>query len=76
MDTLHTLLGAALGVSFVVNMVQSQLHQHARQETAFWQRAARANQTALLDALDQYHELRTNSHRRDPETGRLLPKGE
>lgn len=48
----------------------------ARAQAAYWRRASRLNQAALVDALNAHHEYRMNSHRRDPKTGRLLPKGE
>lgn len=76
MDTLHTLLGAALGASLLVNMVQAGLRREDRRAAAFWRSRAISESHALLDMIHKYHALRMNSHRRDPKTGRLLPKGE
>lgn len=57
-------------------LILAHLLHNARLQVAYWRRASRLNQAALVDALNEYHEFRMNSHRRDPKTGRLLPKGE
>lgn len=75
MDTLHTLLGAALGASMIANVALGALRREDRHTAAFWRSRFMSESQALLDMIHQYHELRISSHRRDPNTGRLLPKG-
>lgn len=68
MTTTETVLLCALCASVVGNAL-------------LWRMYANATYTARLwgEALDhwqnRYHDLRRTSHRRDPKTGRLLPKG-
>lgn len=69
MTTLENALLAALTVSAFINLWAAQTLQaarhklfHARFMTAVWENA--------------FKDLRANSHRRDPKTGRLLRKGE
>ena len=76
MNTFEIVLIVTSAATVAGAAILSQLLHVARAEARYWRRAARANNDALADALDEYHELRMNSHRRDPKTGRLLPKGE
>jgi len=75
MDTLHTLLGLALGASLIVNVAQDAVRRDMRAGAAYLRHALRVTQEDVLNISGRYHELRANSHRRDPKTGRLLPKG-
>ena len=76
MDTLHTLLGAALLASLVGNIISMHLTREADNRAAIWRAGLRHAHLELAELLRVYHDLRMNSHRRDRKTGRLLPLGE
>lgn len=63
-----TLTDIVLTVSLLANFALLVAWAIARARAQYW---------ALVykNAADQYATLRRNSHRRDPRTGRLLPKG-
>lgn len=69
MDTLHIALGLVLLASLVGNIVSMHLTREANNRAAIWR-------AGLRHARLELSELRMNSHRRDPETGRLLPMGD
>lgn len=65
----------ALGASVAYNLLQSIELNDAKASRDFWRENSIRENDSMRDMLHRYHELRTNSHRRDPKTGRLLPLG-
>ena len=63
-----TLTGIILTVSLLANFALLVAWAIARARARYWA-------LGYKNAMDQYAALRRNSHRRDPRTGRLLPKG-
>lgn len=64
--TFYALAGLAASVS--ANFALLLAYRNARRQADMW----RASEQYMIRA---YEHLRLSSHRRDPKTGRLLPKG-
>ena len=63
-----TLTDIILTVSLLTNFALLVAWAIARARAQYWA-------LGYKNAMDQYAALRRNSYRRDPRTGRLLPKG-
>ena len=60
---------AGLAASVAANFALLLSYRNARRQADMW----RASEQYMIRA---YERLRRSSHRRDPKTGRLMPKGE